>query len=105
MTLSSLGSIESLTITVVSVSAVVGSAGEIDTCLRQHPFGLDAKWCGAAVAVVSVVQCEQVEAVLREQSESRRLIEIEQQPERTITKSMCNRPQSPMHHFADIERR
>jgi hypothetical protein len=41
-----------------------GAAGDIDSRVRQMPFRLNAKRCRTAIAMVGLVQGEQVEAIM-----------------------------------------
>ncbi|GCC48505.1 hypothetical protein chiPu_0032828, partial [Chiloscyllium punctatum] len=46
-------------------------AGQIDTRLFEMPLDLSAQWRCSGVAVIAVVQCEQVEPVVREKPQPR----------------------------------
>jgi hypothetical protein len=53
------------------------------------------------------VQCEQIEAIMREQPKPSRqcgqFIEVDQQPKGAVAELMHGGPQPTMHHRADIE--
>ena len=90
-------------------SRVNPAASNIDSRVTELAFDLGTKRRCSAVAVVGVIETENIWPVMGEPSqlfgEFGKFIEIEQEPERAIAEAVHARLQAPMHDRSDIERR